>query len=162
MRQERKVEVERHVEAVNRMLRELRRDGSSSADETDNEVLSAAGEWKGFDEAMPAVDVDHQDEYIDEDRFTTVTVEAIDVSRNGLRTVAKEQRTDDHQDSESKETSQPTGANIAKVSSNGISKRTGHTKSQRSRSFRYESKAERKATKRIQHTARARKRRPHQ
>lgn len=44
----------------------------------------SADEWDGFPD-QPNLDiVDHEEEYIDEDRYTTVTVESVSVSRDGL------------------------------------------------------------------------------
>ncbi len=47
---------------------------------------SGAGseEWDGFPDRPELDIVDHEEEYIDEDRFTTVTVESVSVTRDGL------------------------------------------------------------------------------
>ena len=43
-------------------------------------------EWDGLseDEAVPEEPIDHEEEYIDEDRHTVVTVEAVSVDKEGL------------------------------------------------------------------------------
>ena len=72
------------------------REGLNSADES-----GEAEEWNGIPDSVPiseitpmngatptkatAPDIDYQDEYIDEDKYTTVTVEAVEVSREGLQ-----------------------------------------------------------------------------
>ena len=67
-----------HVEAVNSMLKKHIGALSESSDE---ESLIEMEQWDGIVEDTR---VDHEDEYVDEDRYTTVTVEAVDVSRDGL------------------------------------------------------------------------------
>jgi len=49
------------------------------------------GEWGGIeDDPVEVEPVDHEEEYIDEDKYTTVTVEAVDVSKEGLQKVVNE------------------------------------------------------------------------
>ena len=48
----------------------------------DSESDSGGKEWDGIAEPMT---IDHEDEYSDADRHTTVTVEAVDVTRDGFR-----------------------------------------------------------------------------
>ncbi|PKS10764.1 hypothetical protein jhhlp_002521 [Lomentospora prolificans] len=80
MREERQREVEEHVQKVNALLRESEAAGAIVNEESD----SNGSEWEGIEEA-PANDIiDHEDEYIDEDRYTTVTVESVSVTRDGL------------------------------------------------------------------------------
>ncbi|KAG6011978.1 hypothetical protein E4U43_008009 [Claviceps pusilla] len=84
IREERRREVAEHVETVNRMLRES---GAVSADvdEGDNDSeADDADEWDGFPDKPDLDIVDHEEEYVDEDRYTTVTVESVSVSREGL------------------------------------------------------------------------------
>ena len=48
------------------------------------------------EEAVKAVEaLDHDEEYVDEDRYTTVTIEAVDVSKEGLQKVAGEESDDE-------------------------------------------------------------------
>lgn len=51
------------------------------------------GEWGGIsddeNEKEEVEVVDHEQEYIDEDKYTTVTVEAVDVSKEGLLKVVE-------------------------------------------------------------------------
>ncbi|KAH7166243.1 nucleolar protein 12-domain-containing protein [Dactylonectria macrodidyma] len=78
-RDDRRREVEEHVSTVNRLLQESEVAGSVEQGSDDS-----ADEWDGFPD-QPNLDiVDHEEEYIDEDRYTTVTVESVSVSRDGL------------------------------------------------------------------------------
>ncbi|VUC37826.1 unnamed protein product [Clonostachys rosea] len=82
VREERKKEVEDHVNMVNKLLRE-----SGAAGAVENEDDSEDDEedgWGGFPDRPNLDIVDHEEEYIDEDRYTTVTVESVSVSRDGL------------------------------------------------------------------------------
>ncbi|PHH71473.1 hypothetical protein CDD82_6493 [Ophiocordyceps australis] len=77
MRDERRRDVEQHVETVNRLLRESGAVVDPVAPPSDQEQDSGNDEWSGFPD-KPNIDIiDHEEEYIDEDRFTTVTVESM-------------------------------------------------------------------------------------
>jgi ribosomal RNA-processing protein 17 len=57
------------------------------SDQEGSETGEGEDEWNGFDEApeAPTLEpVDHEEEYIDEDLYTTVKVEAVSVDRDGL------------------------------------------------------------------------------
>ncbi|KAF2962993.1 hypothetical protein GQX73_g10588 [Xylaria multiplex] len=88
LREDRKREVEEHVQSVNEALKQAAQAGYIKGDDDDEEEEEeegessedgAAEEWGGFRDA-----VDHEEEYVDEDRYTTVTVESVSVSRDGL------------------------------------------------------------------------------
>ncbi|KAF4585453.1 nucleolar protein 12 [Ophiocordyceps camponoti-floridani] len=81
IRSERRREVEQHVETVNRMLRES---GAVTDPVEDGLDEDGGDEWDGFPDKPNLDIVDHEEEYIDEDRFTTVTVETVTISRDGL------------------------------------------------------------------------------
>jgi ribosomal RNA-processing protein 17 len=76
-----------HVEAVNALLREQvnhqSSDESGSSGDDDDEEEE---EWAGFDDHPDnkPVPIGHEDEYVDEDRYTTVTIESIDITKSGL------------------------------------------------------------------------------
>ncbi|KFY89154.1 hypothetical protein V498_06505, partial [Pseudogymnoascus sp. VKM F-4517 (FW-2822)] len=57
----------------------------------DHEESGEDGEWDGIKEEAPAEPIDHEEEYIDEDRFTTVTVEEVGVTKDGLHTAAEDE-----------------------------------------------------------------------
>jgi ribosomal RNA-processing protein 17 len=48
-------------------------------------------DWEGIKDVEPVIEavepVDHEEEYVDEDRYTVVTVEAVDVTKDGLSKV---------------------------------------------------------------------------
>lgn len=95
---------------------------------------SSEDEWNGIEEAEEAVPIiDHEEEYVDEDRYTTVTVEEVDISKEGLHKLADEEGDETMEAEESKK------AKDEKV------KKTW-PKKPRKQKFRYESKAERKFT----------------
>jgi ribosomal RNA-processing protein 17 len=65
------------------MLRESGAAGHEEANDGSPEEDSSDG-WDGFPDQPNLELVDHEEEYIDEDRYTTVTVETVNVSRDGL------------------------------------------------------------------------------
>ena len=83
MRDDRRREAEEHVQNVNRMLK-----GSAAAGAIEEEeLLEENGEseaWEGFPDQADLGLVGEEEEYLDEDRFTTVTVESVSISRDGL------------------------------------------------------------------------------
>lgn len=146
LRETRKADLEKHVEAVNVAVRE--------AEDTTRVEASSDGEedepWEGLEEP---VKVDHEDDYLDEDRHTVVTVEAVDVSHEGLQ--RRQEGTDEEMNhppaSESAvaEAEKPSNANAT----NGGREKQSRAKQssdqrpkKKKKKFRYESKAERKTT----------------
>lgn len=117
---------------MNRLLQE-----SEVAGGVDKDSDESADEWDGFPD-QPNLDiVDHEEEYIDEDRYTTVTVESVSVSRDGLykpqvdEKVEKDENETDKKDTEAdKEDSRP------------------ERPKKKKKKFRYESKIERQLTER--------------
>lgn len=96
--------------------------------------------WDGI--AEPPM-VDDEVEFVDEDRYTTVTVEAVQVSRDGLHKITQE----DEMDGNGSDT--PTAARAPpSADQHGkriwTKERPGGPK--KKKKFRYESKAERKVT----------------
>ena len=134
------------MEAVNSALREA--DGNIDGLESEGSS-TAEDEWDGIVEGP---EVDHEEEYIDEDRHTTVTIEAVDVTKDGLHKIAAERengyQSDEVQDDRKPSTNGETGPDAQKTR-NGkriwTKERPGGPKKKRKK-FRYESKAERKVT----------------
>lgn len=127
MREERKQELEEHVNAVNAILKEVSGVGAGLDSEEEGEV------WGGIeDEEVLEEVLDREEEYIDEDRWTTVTVEAVDISKEGLKKVA---------DDEDEEVPQ-----LVAAEKSGQEEKKKWPKKERKKKFRYESKAERKFT----------------
>ena len=134
-----------HVEAVNSMLKKQSRTLSESSDE---ESLIELEQWDGIVEDTI---VDHEDEYVDEDRYTTVTVEAVDVSRDGLHKIIM-----DEQENQAPTTTGPVEGATANSDTKARqdTKQEKHLRSKdppsgpkkKRKKFRYESKAERKVS----------------
>ncbi|UKZ83637.1 hypothetical protein TrVFT333_011446 [Trichoderma virens FT-333] len=104
IRDERKREVEEHVEHVNKLLRESGAIEVDSADEQSGSDQEAnEGEWAGFPDRPNLDIVDHEEEYIDEDRYTTVTVESVSISRDGLERPEKPQEKAEEDEEQEKE-----------------------------------------------------------
>ncbi|RFU73459.1 nucleolar 12 [Trichoderma arundinaceum] len=101
LREERMREVEEHVEHVNRLLRESGAIEDDTAEQSQSDEETNDGEWDGFPDRPNLDIVDHEEEYIDEDRYTTVTVESVSISRDGLERPEKLQdKTEEDQDGE--------------------------------------------------------------
>jgi ribosomal RNA-processing protein 17 len=98
-------------------------------------------EWQGFSEPSA---VDYEAEYIDEDRYTMVTVEELDLSKDGVHKVeaggegqceaAKLSRTENHE------------VRPAKPKKRAWTKENLNRPKKKRKKFRYETKAERKVT----------------
>ncbi|KLO79739.1 uncharacterized protein LW93_7181 [Fusarium fujikuroi] len=140
IREERKRDVEEHVQTVNRLLQE-----SEAAGAVEQESDEEDGEWDGFPD-QPELDiVDHEEEYIDEDRYTTVTVESVSVTRDGLH----KPQVDDKDKKEDKKVEEPKDDQKAK------SRREPKKKKKK---FRYETKFERQLTDKKQRIKKAKRR----
>lgn len=139
IREERKRDVEEHVQAVNRLLQESVAAGAVEQESDED------GEWDGFPD-QPELDiVDHEEEYIDEDRYTTVTVESVSVTRDGLH----KPQVDDRDNEEDGKVEEPKDDKKAK------SRREPKKKKKK---FRYETKFERQLTDKKQRIKKAKRR----
>jgi ribosomal RNA-processing protein 17 len=130
LREERKQELEEHVAAVNAILKEVSSVGAGLDSDEEGEV------WGGIDEDEDNVVeevLDREEEYVDEDRWTTVTVEAVDISKDGFKKV---------RDEEDEEVPQL----VAAEKDDGGKEKKKWPKKEKKKKFRYESKAERKFT----------------
>ena len=137
LREGRKAELEKHVDEVNALLR-----GGARKESETNDVDVENEEWDGIEE--PSLN-NHEAEYVDEDRFTTVTVEAVEVSRNGLQSSSEHQE-DEGRDSEYLDGSKDKQETSSKVPGKKTMNREQPKKPKRKKRFRYENKAERKNT----------------
>ncbi|KAL8996683.1 MAG: hypothetical protein Q9169_003855 [Polycauliona sp. 2 TL-2023] len=140
LRETRKADLVKHVEAVNAAVRQAEA-GFEESDVSNDET----GSFTGIEEP---VKVDHEDDYQDEDKHTVVTVEAVDVSREGL------QRRQESSADEDKEPTVLKGATTRNSNAGGeaagkdqgpVQSRSKQPKKKKKK-FRYESKAERKVT----------------
>jgi ribosomal RNA-processing protein 17 len=118
---------------------------SAAAGAVEQESDEEDGEWDGFPD-QPELDiVDHEEEYIDEDRYTTVTVESVSVTRDGLH----KPQVDDKDNEEDKKVEEPKNDQKAK------SRREPKKKKKK---FRYETKFERQLTDKKQRIKKAKRR----
>ncbi|KIW62090.1 hypothetical protein PV05_02141 [Exophiala xenobiotica] len=143
LREQRKADLERHVEQVNAMLRT-----TAALDGSEHGVdgTGSADEWSGISDSEPAP-VDHEAEYIDEDKYTTVTVEAMDVSREGLFKAEQARDSENPQEEEGGAEAEPENLSEKKKRKWTQEKPKGSVdkpKRKKKRNFRYESKVERK------------------
>lgn len=105
-------------------------------------------QWEGISEE-PALD--HENEYIDDDRFTTVTVEAVEVSKDGLHRSAQEHEEDSESSGVNAHNGQRGSSAGRQREGSETAKRTWTKEppkglKKKKPKFRYESKAERKFT----------------
>ncbi|KAN0076640.1 Nucleolar protein 12 (25kDa) domain containing protein [Elaphomyces granulatus] len=149
IREERALEYQRIVEKNQSRIPE-------TSDRTDSESASnseaeANEDWQAFEE--PAA-IDYEAEYIDEDKYTTVTVEEIDPSKERVREYTQK---DVNEDDSNEENSKQLGKT---VTCSGSSSRSGiHMQKlkRKRKNFHYESKEERKVSQLKQRLAKRRK-----
>ena len=139
--------MEEHQKQLKR-IKEENNDGSDSSSEDGNEDDQ---EWEGFEEP-PAVD--YEAEYIDEDKYTTVTVEEMDTSREGLRkSVYEDDSGEDDKDEQSNCTTlTESESKPKKMRTVGVDK-----PKKKKKQFRYESKQDRKLAQVKQRISKAKK-----
>lgn len=150
-REERKREVEDHVNMVNKLLKDA---GHVPAESDEDGEGSDEEEFEGFPD-RPELDlVDDEEEYIDEDRYTTVTVETVDVSRDGLNkplTCEEEEKAETEKRRKYEEAAAEEEAAKAKKGDFGPKKK-------KKKKFRYETKLERQLSDRKQKAKNIKKR----
>ncbi|KAL2114097.1 hypothetical protein VUR80DRAFT_778 [Thermomyces stellatus] len=122
VREQRQREVEEHIQKVNQLLRESEAAGAI-VEGSDSE----GSEWGGFEDPPEPEIVDHENEYIDEDKYTTVKVESVSVTRDGLER-PKLESSDDEPEAKEEDTE---------------GERKKRPPKKRKKKFRYESKVER-------------------
>jgi len=135
MREQRKLDLERHVTEVKTLMR--RANGEDVVSESES---ASEEEFEGFPDPV-IEEVDREEEYIDEDKYTTVTVEAVGISKDGFEKAGKVENRDgdregkEHEGEGSKEKKRVWTVERPKTKKTGFKKKK----------FRYESPAERKA-----------------
>lgn len=136
---------EKHLEAVNAAVR-----GAEILDADDDSSDGSSTHWYGIGETK---EVDHEDQYLDEDRHTVVTVEAVDITRDGLQ--RKQEGSDvEGEDAQTGTTKTSERDGSARGTANGNRTKSiqqskdldSRPKKTKKKKFRYESKAERKVT----------------
>ena len=126
----------RHVAEVNAELRKLNPDLSES--DSAPEINGQEEDWEGIEEGKPEVAQD--EEYVDEDKYTTVTVEAMKDPRDASEDDAEPKKAGGYQ----------TAANgRSKIPKKRTWNKEDKAKSKKKK-FRYESKAERSIAKQKQ------------
>ena len=114
-------------------------------DESEDGSLAKADDKQGTTAA--AVAVDREDEYIDEDRHTTVIVEEVDISKHGLHGVGDIPELEAEPGSDNVNVADVTKRRAGRGDATGLKKRRDQDSSQRPKkrdTFRYEGEAERK------------------
>ena len=149
--------LEKHVEEVNALLRRPSEDALSQTESTESEEE----QWNGIPEPPPHT---QETEYADDDRFTTVTVEAVDISRDGFHKAGQdvEGESNDQDVVEGPKSGQSEDREKGSGSKRTWTKERPGGPKKKKKKFRYESKAERKVTRYKENTrnrkqARARK-----
>lgn len=95
--------------------------------------------------------MDYEAEYIDEDKYTTVTVEEMDASREGLL------RSQEHSSDEEQGEEKPTSEANSKPKPVEKTKKASDKPKKKKKKFRYESKAERQLTRKKERLSNSRK-----
>lgn len=137
------MDLERHVAEVNAMLL-ANAETAGFTDGKDGEGEN--DEWSGFEEP---VDIGGTDEYIDEDKYTTVTIEAMDEPRQ-LPDAKQEADEDEVEESGTAAAKgNPDGATGSNLNKKRVWTKERPLKTapkKRKKAFRYESKLDRKQT----------------
>jgi len=148
LRDERKRELEEHVKAVNDAVRKAEGAGEgASSDGHDEEDLKAADVIWNENEGKPQL-VDHEDEYTDDEAETTVTVEAVEVTREGLQKVEEPEESEEDgaksvpSEGKNADTTVPSEKQKKRIWTKEKPSGLGKKK----KKFRYESKSDRKMT----------------
>lgn len=127
------------------MLRRPNEDAGSQSDSTQGKD----DQWDGV--AEPPT-MNHEAEYVDDDRFTTVTVEAVDISREGFQKVVEADIEDADGEKDGPETLKDSRSGEGEDQKDALSGKRKWTKERpggpkkKKKKFRYESKVERKMT----------------
>lgn len=119
---------------MNKLLRE-----AQAADSDDDQEIQAEDfeEWNGIEEEKNEV-LDFEDEYIDEDKYTTVKVEAVSVSKDGFE---KLYDSDDEKNSEDE--AKESKKRAAEEAAQAAAKKKQWPKKEKKAKFRYEQKLDR-------------------
>jgi len=145
LREERAADMKRIMEEHKSHLKRVKEEFSDESDS--NAEASDEEEWGGIEEP-PAVD--YEAEYIDEDKYTTVTVEEMDTSRDALRKSAKGEDSEEEEEKPAK-TPEPEAQPDKKI------RKTTHKPKPKKKQFRYESKGDRKIAASKQRSSKSKK-----
>ncbi|KAG9196344.1 hypothetical protein G6011_01465 [Alternaria panax] len=145
LREQRKVDLEKHVEEVNRLVRQANGDlddivgGETSGDDDDGDEE----EFTGFQEPEP---INQEDEYVDEDKYTTVTIESVGISKAGFSRPGEEdeEAAAKRKAEEERKKAEEEAEGKKRVWTKAWPKNSERPKKKKKK-FRYETKTERKA-----------------
>ena len=150
MRDNRKADAEKHVQEVNALMKEAQKfvGGYSEDSETEAESEAEDQEWEGIAEPVA---IDHEDEYSDEDRHTTVTIEAVDITRDGFQKAKVDLdgtiNSDEEEDGRKNTSGTSVEAGTEKQKQKRVwTKEKPKQPKKKKKKFRYETKSERKVT----------------
>ncbi|KAG8525265.1 uncharacterized protein KY384_008909 [Bacidia gigantensis] len=153
MRDQRKAELADRLKAMEGELRGIEglenedrnedKKGSGLSEDDDIEIGDVAG-----DAGQEEMNRDREDEYVDEDRFTTVTVEEVGIDRDGFHQVREDEEED--KDAAMRASKNDVSAKSGDTMHAGKRKGGAAVKTKKRKKFRYESKAERKLGKQKQ------------
>jgi ribosomal RNA-processing protein 17 len=140
-RQRRREELEEHVKAVNDAMRAA--NGLDSPSSDDDEAETGNGEWDGFDEPPKLAPINREDEYVDEEKYTTVKVSEVEISRTGFIDPDSASSEDEYNASK-KDGNEESTTKPKSSASKSKSKPKDQSKTKKKKKFRYETKVERK------------------
>ncbi|KAI2473751.1 nucleolar protein 12-domain-containing protein [Annulohypoxylon bovei var. microspora] len=143
VRDDRKREVEEHVQNVNAILKEAQEAGYVGGEEASEDDVQ---EWGGFQDTPALEPINHEEEYIDEERYTTVTIESVNVSKDGLSSARPEDSSEDDEEAAKGDSQHPPG-----------SQEKTRPPKKRKHKFRYETKSERQLGRRKEKASQSRK-----
>lgn len=149
VREERAAEYQRILEETRKRIE---KDVNSDTESGSANDSGEEEEWQGFDEPPP---VDYEAEYIDEDKYTTVTVEEMDPSREALYKT-ETNGTDGESSDQDEDSAGAVDSGRSSSAQEKGDKKTDKPKKKRKK-FRYESKAERLLNQQKERLAKRRK-----
>jgi ribosomal RNA-processing protein 17 len=138
----RKEELEEHVSSINSLLRKANGEPEDEGEEEESEDGDETEEFNGFDDAQPE-EIDREDEYIDEDKYTTVTIESVGISKEGFEKSGGGAENADEECKDKENAGEP--EKKKRVWTKEFPKNSDRPKKKKKK-FRYETKAERKMT----------------
>lgn len=107
----------------------------------ENEDGAEDEEWEGIEQEPEPID--HEEEYIDEDKYTTVTVESVGIAKHGFRKISEDGVTEEDNESGEELERKEEGKNKKNWTKE---KPKSDRPKKKKKKFRYESKADRKIT----------------
>lgn len=129
---------------VNKMLKDSGAiEGDTEEQESQEDGEGSSEEWGGFPDRPDLELVDHEEEYIDEDRYTTVTVESVSISRDGFEKPVIRTESEDDEEKGAEKSKDDEDASKSKAAEKSRPKK-------KKQKFRYESKFDRQLTDRKQ------------